>query len=135
MAEKKNVKPSGGGGVQQAVPTSLNEVRLVGRVSAPAKLQVMPSGDELVTFRLILDRPQTAKRSAGARQSVDVIEIACWTSRTRRAALNLIEGATVGVEGGLRRRFYKTPVGAASRYEVEAAVVSRVRKAPGAASQ
>lgn len=105
-----------------------NEVYLIGRVSAPPERKVLPSGDELVSFRLVVDRSVIAKKAgSAARQSVDVIDIACWSARTRRTALNLDAGLTVRVQGKLRRRFWKTPAGTASRHEVEAAVVSKVR--------
>ncbi|MDT7548546.1 MAG: hypothetical protein QOE84_940, partial [Actinomycetota bacterium] len=34
-----------------------NEVALVGRVSAPAEERVLPSGDVLLTWRVVVDRP------------------------------------------------------------------------------
>lgn len=110
-------------------PQAINEVYLVGRVSAPAERKVLPSGDELVSFRVVIDRAVVKKRPpAAARQSVDVIDIACWSARTRRSALNLTAGTTVRVQGCLRRRFWKTPVGTASRHEVEAFSVGKVRQ-------
>lgn len=116
-------------------PQALNEVYLVGRVSAPAEREVLPSGDELVSFRVVIDRPVVKKRSpAAARQTVDLIDVACWSARTRRSALNLTAGTTVRVQGCLRRRFWKTPAGTASRHEVEAFSVGKVRE-PAAGRQ
>lgn len=110
-------------------PPAINEVYLIGRVSAPAQRKVLPSGDELVSFRLVIDRP-AAKKGAPttSRQSVDVIDISCWSARTRRTALNLDAGTTARVQGRLRRRFWKTPGGTASRHEVEAVAVAKVRQ-------
>lgn len=110
-------------------PQAVNEVYLVGRVSVPAERKVLPSGDELVSFRVVIDRPVAKKGTpAASRQTVDVIDIVCWTARTRRTALNLDAGNTVRVQGRLRQRFWKTPVGTASRHEVEAVAVARVRQ-------
>ncbi len=110
--------------------SGLNEVRLMGRVSAPSQLRVMPSGDELVSFRLIVDRGP-APRSVAGRQhpTVDVIDIACWSARTRRTALHLQAGNVVTVQGALRRRFWKAGAAAASRCEVEASLVAKRRVA------
>lgn len=110
--------------------TGLNEVKLVGRVSAPAQLRVMPSGDELVSFRLIVDRSPSAKSpSERSRPTVDVIDVACWSARSRRTALNLEAGQIVTVQGALRRRFWKAGPAAMSRCEVEASSVAKGRPA------
>lgn len=103
-----------------------NEVHLVGRVSGEPTVRTMPSGDELVQFRLVVPRPE---RQAGARAQVDTIDVACWSSRSRRTAARLPDGQGVEVRGALRRRFFATAGGRASRYEVDAASVRRVELA------
>ena len=109
-----------------------NEVRLMGRVSGSPVEREMPSGDVVVLFRLVVPRP-AARRSASARGAsrkavtVDTIDIACWSARSRRAALRLQEGETVEVSGSLHRRFFRAGGGAVSRYEVDAATVARPR--------
>ncbi|HHU10190.1 MAG TPA: single-stranded DNA-binding protein [Intrasporangiaceae bacterium] len=110
-----------------AIPAGpVNSVVLVGRVSAEPEVRELPSGDELVTFRLIVGRaPRRAGGGVGERTTVDVIDIACWNARARRAARTLAPETVVRVEGALRRRFFRTGGGAASRYEVEAASVRR----------
>lgn len=105
----------------------VNEVRLVGRVSGEPAVRELPSGDELVHFRLVVPRP--ARRGAGGRQrsgAVDTIDVACWGSRVRRAAARLPDGQGVEVVGGLHRRFFASAGGRASRYEVEALSLRRV---------
>lgn len=109
----------------QTQPAPENSVTLIGRVSAAPELRELPSEDELVTFRLIV--PRTRVRGAGQRAKVDVIDIACWSARSRRAAMKLEPDTVVQVHGALRRRFFRTGGGAASRYEVEAASVKRVK--------
>ena len=46
-----------------------NDVVLRGRVSAPAEIRTLPSGDTLLTFRLVVRRPEPRARG----QSVDVL--------------------------------------------------------------
>ena len=109
-----------------------NEVRLTGRVSGSPEEREMPSGDVVVLFRLVVPRP-AGRRSASARGAgrkavtVDTIDIACWSARTRRAALRLQEGETAEVSGSLHRRFFRAGGGAVSRYEVDAATVAKRR--------
>lgn len=109
-----------------------NTVVIAGRVSAAPELRELPSGDELVTFRLVVPRAGrresgTPNRPATDRTTVDVIDVACWTGRTRRSALRLQAGDRARVEGSLRRRFFRAGGATASRYEVEAASVRTVR--------
>lgn len=124
MAQAANERESTGPG--------LNEVQLIGRISASAERRVMPSDDELVSFRLVVDREPVRRSSSDRkRPTVDVIDVACWTSKTRKAALGLQAGDVVRVQGALRRRFWKAGGGAVSRHEVEASTVGKVRGAPG----
>lgn len=114
-----------------------NEVMLWGRLSAPAEQRELPSGDVIVTLRVVVDRPTGSARSAGSgttRRSsdgkvrppgVDTIDVVCWSASTRRVALRLGGGEQIEVEGALRRRFFLGASGRQSRYEVEAARVRR----------
>lgn len=98
-----------------------NEVLLVGRVAAPAEVRTLPSGDLLVSWRLVVDRPPGAPRSpAGTRAvSIDTLDCTGWVEPVRRAAEELTTGDVVEVRGALRRRFWRGPQGVASRCEVE----------------
>lgn len=93
----------------------LNEVRLRGRWTAAAERE-LPSGDVVVTARLVVPR---------AGPGVDTIDCAVWKAATRRRAMKVVAGSTVEVDGSLRRRFWRTPSGAASRYEVEVSALRR----------
>ncbi len=101
---------------------AVNSVRIVGRVGAPGVEKILPSGDAVVEFRVVVDRakPRSEKRE------VDVLEIAVWSSRLRKRALGLHEGEVVEVVGELRRRFWKGATGVASRWQVEASELSRL---------
>lgn len=103
-----------------------NEVRLRGRVSTAPESRDLPSGDLLVTLRVVVDRPARAD-AAGRR--VDVIDVACWSKRTQRTALALRADDVVEVTGSLRRRFFAAGAGRTSRYEVEAGRVVRTARA------
>lgn len=108
-----------------------NEVRLVGRVSGEPAARTLPSGDELVQLRVVVPRPPA--RAGSARAQVDTIDVTCWAAGVRRTASRLPEGQAVEVTGSLRRRFFATAGGRASRYEVEASGLRRVELATGAA--
>lgn len=111
----------------------MNEVRLRGRVSAPAEERNLPSGDVVAVFRLVVPR-EGQRAGAGSRAgsvaaaAVDTIDVACWSGRARQAARRLKAGDRAEVSGWLRRRFYRTGTATASRYEVEARTVGRVRR-------
>ncbi len=146
----------------------LNEVRMRGRVAAAPEVKELPSGDQLVTMRVVVGRtdarrdgPARSKDGAGSTRSkdgagsarsrdgtasgrskdeavavrtvVDTIDVACWSASARRAAGRFAAGDVVEVEGALRRRFFRTGAGAASRYEVEARSLRRA-SAPTRAS-
>lgn len=110
----------------------VNTVTLVGRVSAVPESRELPSGAALATFRLIVARPSERRGGSSPsveRRRVDVVDIACWSVRSRRSAARLEADAVVRVDGALRRRFFRTGGGTASRYEVEATSVRRIRSA------
>ncbi|MGN6472410.1 MAG: single-stranded DNA-binding protein [Mycobacteriales bacterium] len=98
-----------------------NEVLVVGRLSTSAEARELPSGDEVVSWRLVVDRPSTAPRAG-----VDVIDCVAFAARVRRAALKWHPGDVIEVEGALRRRFWRTSSGTASRYELETSRAGRV---------
>lgn len=103
-----------------------NEISLVGRFSGPESPRQLPSGDTLLAFRVVVERP----RSGQARVSVDAIDCQALAAGVRRTVGRLQPGDLVEVRGALRRRFFRHPAGSASRYGVEAASVRRVRSGP-----
>jgi single-strand DNA-binding protein len=109
-----------------------NEVRLVGRVPAPAEERELPSGDVLCTFRVAVTRDGAHGGAHGSgRQRVDSLECVTFNGRVRRSALSWSVGDTVEVSGSLRRRFFRTAGGTGSRVEVEVSSARRLRR-PGA---
>lgn len=110
-----------------------NEVILVGRVSGAPQERELPSGDALVSWRVVVDRPAPRRPPApGARPpTIDTIDCVAWTAAVRRTARSLTDGDVVSVEGALRRRFWRSGAGAASRTEVEVASLRRLRRRDG----
>jgi single-strand DNA-binding protein len=97
---------------------SLNDLLLRGRVSAEAIEKQLPSGDKVVEFRLIVTRQK--------RDGVDTLDIAAWSSKSRRSALSLKADEWVEISGSIHRRFWQSPAGLASRWQVEALEISRI---------
>lgn len=104
----------------------LNEVRLIGRVSAEPEERVLPSGDTLWTLRVVVGRGAQTGR---ARQTVDALECAVWSGRVKRSVAGWRRGDIVEVSGALRRRFFQTGGGPASRVEVEVSSGRVIRRA------
>src|SRR5699024_5457695 len=62
--------------------TTTNTVTLHGRVSADPTTRTLPSGDDMATFRLIVDRPGALRRKTG--QPVDTFDCVAWTAALRK---------------------------------------------------
>lgn len=112
----------------KTIPTTINEVHLAGRLAAAPEQRTLPSGDELVTLRIIVDRPAPAKGEKETRQRVDSLECAVWRPRVQRSVLGWRAGDLVEVSGALRRRFFRSGGGVASRVEVEVATARVIRR-------
>ena len=100
----------------------INEVLLVGRVTSLAVEKILPSGDQVVEFRVVIGR----EKSRGSKKEVDSLDIAAWSAKTRKAALSLKIDTWVEIRGAVRRRFWRAPTGLASRWQVEASEVVRL---------
>jgi single-strand DNA-binding protein len=107
----------------------VNQVVLRGRLAAPPLIRVLPSGDELSTFRVTVRRPPDRRAAV---DSIDCVTSRARASRTVRAAE---PGSTIAVTGRLQRRFWRTPSGPASRYEVDVVTVKvTARRRTGASA-
>ncbi len=107
---------------QQVFRNPRNEVFLEGRVSSLPTEKLLPSGDTVVEFRIVIDR----KNPKGERREVDTLDIAAWLARVRKRALTLEIDDWVSIDGAVRRRFWKAPTGLASRWQVEASQLRRL---------
>ncbi len=116
-----------------AVGTSglgVNEVIMSGRISGSPEERELPSGDTVVQLRLVVPRSGSRVRTGGGGATVDTIDVSCWTKTLQRKAVRLKPGDLVTVRGALRRRFWRSPGGPASRYDVEATGLDRHMVAP-----
>jgi single-strand DNA-binding protein len=104
--------------VEEEEDYSLNDLLLRGRVSAIAVEKELPSGDKVVEFRLIVSRER--------RDGVDTLDIGAWSAKSRRTALTLKPDEWIEVSGAIHRRFWRGASGLASRWQVEAAEISRI---------
>ncbi|MDX6318410.1 MAG: single-strand DNA-binding protein [Nocardioidaceae bacterium] len=107
-----------------SAPAARNEVLLCGRVAAPAEQRELPSGDTIVTARVIVDRDSAARERSA--QRVDTIDCVAWRSRVQRSLLRWQVGQFVQVEGAIRRRFFRGQAGPVSRVEVEVTATRRL---------
>jgi single-strand DNA-binding protein len=112
-----------------SAPEALNVVRLRGRLAATPLERELPSGDVIATFRLVVDRVPVRTSGAGAGVRVDTLDCAVFLAGVRRRVVRWCPGDVVDVQGSLRRRFFRTAAGAASRYEVEVRSADRVARA------
>ena len=108
-----------------------NDVVLRGRLSAPADLRTLPSGDPLVTFRLVVRRPDPRARG----QSVDVLSCITYDRALQRRAAAWQPGDVIEVEGALQRRFWRTGAGTASVCEVSCRRGRKVPRSAGTGSE
>lgn len=113
---------------------SENHVVLTGRVSKAPERRELPSGDLLVTFRLVVDRDQPSRPAAKGRPRSDWFDCSVWTSRLATRTLTWRVGDRVTVEGGLRRRYFRggSAPTAATRVEVEVVQARMVQRASSA---
>jgi single-strand DNA-binding protein len=99
-----------------------NAVTLVARVTSEAEPFELPSGDTLMKFRVVVPRHKPVTKA-----TVDTIDCVAFKPVVQRKAGNLAIGDVVEVTGALRRRFWKTGVGVASRMEVEVSNLRTVK--------
>lgn len=103
----------------EEVDYSLNDVLLRGRVSAAATTKELPSGDKVVEFRLIITRDERA--------GVDTLDIAAWSAKSRKVATFLQADEWVEISGSIHRRFWQSPAGVSSRWQINAVEIVRLQ--------
>jgi single-strand DNA-binding protein len=120
--DKKTDKLSEG---TELASVAVNEVRLVGRLSRDPEMRVLPSGDQMWTFRVVVPRAPGGR----TKQSVDVLDCAVWGGRVRASVASWSADDVVEVAGPLRKRFFSSGAGPASRVEVEVTTGRLVKRA------
>jgi single-strand DNA-binding protein len=99
-----------------------NNVALTARVTSEAEHLDLPSGDSLVKFRVVVPRYKPTTKA-----TVDTIDCVSFKPVVKRKASSIAVGDIVDISGAIRRRFWKSGAGVASRVEVEVTTLS-VRK-------
>jgi single-strand DNA-binding protein len=112
-----------------AVGDHRNEVVLVGRLTAAAEERELPSGDALVSWRIVVDRPPVQRTDGRRSPTVDALDCITWRKAVARSVLTWQVGDTIEVSGALRRRFWRSERGPVSRTEVEVIRARRIAKA------
>ena len=102
----------------EEIDYSLNDVALRGWVTTIATERELPSGDVVVQFRIAITRSEGG---------VDTIDLESWSAKTRRTALTLKDGEWVEISGSIRRRFWKSASGLASRWQVVTNEIKRIQ--------
>ncbi len=115
------------------VAVSRNDVHLVGRLGTGIREVMLPSGDPVVSFHLVVDRtPRSARERRPREPTVDTLACAAWSSRARHTVTAASTGDVLEVSGSLRRRFQRSPSGSpVSFYEVEVSSVRRAKPPRG----
>lgn len=123
MAARAGKASEVGEGVERAA--ARNEVLLVGRVSGAPEERELPSGDALVSWRVVVARPAPRRAPPpGVRTpTIDTVDCVAWAGPVRRTARGLADGDIVAIEGALR---WRAGAAAASRTEVEVEALRRV---------
>lgn len=113
----------------QDIGEQVNDVRIRGRVSGAPRRRRLPSGDEVVSIRVVVPRTGEAPRGGSTRViRSDTVECAAWSGRPQAAMADLLPDEHVFVTGALRRRFWRAGGAVASTFEVE---VHQVERVPG----
>jgi len=105
-------------------------VALVGRVAAEPVERTLPSGDVILTWRVIVDRPPPRRPvPEGVRLPlVDALDCVTFAASVRRTARTFAAGDVVRLDGSLRRRFWRAGAITSSRYEVEVSAAKRLNR-------
>ena len=109
-----------------------NQVLIVGELVAPPQSRLLPTGEEVLSFRLMVRAQPPPARSAKAvavtRERGDSIDVAATRSECRQRIIRSGVGDVVEIEGCLRHRYWRGAGGLAGRYEVEALRIRSVAK-------
>ncbi|HSK24315.1 MAG TPA: hypothetical protein VK906_14110 [Egicoccus sp.] len=113
-----------------SAPGRVNEVRIIGRASGTPERKTLPSGDEVVLFRVVVPRPtggaDTLPVSVGPAPVAGRAGPGQVGRRLLAQAERTAAGDCVEVSGELRRRWWSTASGRTSRIEIRAASVTVV---------
>jgi len=101
---------------EQRVEPATNSVVLHGTVRRPPQERDLPSGDRLLTLRVVVPRDRVR---ADERRRSDWVDCVVWQPRLQQRVAKWSEGDRVEVRGALRRRFFCRAGGPETLVEVE----------------
>ncbi|MCW2781554.1 MAG: single-stranded DNA-binding protein [Marmoricola sp.] len=108
-----------------------NTIVLRGRIGAEPQERALPSGDTLLTLRLVVAR-EPSPMTRASKQTSDWVDCSVWGGRVRATASTWHEGDFVEVRGALRRRYFRSAAGPSPGTRVEVEVLGgRVLKRGG----
>lgn len=99
-----------------------NHVMLVGKLSGAPEEKMLPSGDTLLSWRLVIRRKPGRRRSS----PVDSLPCVTFDQDTADAVLAMRSGDYMEVQGSLRCRIFGPPKAKIWRYDVEASAARPV---------
>jgi single-strand DNA-binding protein len=110
----------------------VNDVALVGRLSGAVEHKTLPSGDMVLEWRIVVERPPDPRYR---KKVVDTIQCVTYDRRFRDLTADWRHGDLIEVRGAIRRRFWRTGGGEpVSRYDIEVREVDLLAVAPDSAS-
>jgi single-strand DNA-binding protein len=107
---------------------SINQVTLLGNLTREPELRNTPTGQEVVSLSLALNRNYKAKDGEWA-EATDYIDIVAWGTLASQAALYLTKGSRVLVVGRLQSRSWEQDGVKRNKVEVLATDVTFLDKA------
>ncbi len=109
----------------------VNTVELVGELATAGEVRQLPSGDEVVSWRLVV-RTESLSFNRGSKAAsplrTDSIDCVAALGPICKRALSYQPGDIIEVAGALRHRYWRGVGGLNSRYEVEVTSVRRRRR-------
>lgn len=90
---------------------SLNDVKLVGRLTRDPELRYTPQGTPVCHFRIAVSRSYKDRTSNEWKEEVAFVPCSVWRETAERCGQRLKKGSPVFVEGRLKSRDWQTKEG------------------------
>lgn len=90
---------------------SLNDVKLVGRLTRDPELRYTPQGTPVCHFRIAVSRSYKDRNSTEWKEEVAFVPCNVWRETAERCGQRLKKGSPVFVEGRLKSREWQTKEG------------------------
>lgn len=97
---------------------SLNDIKLVGRLTRDPELRYTPQGTPVCHFRVAVSRSYKDKNSNEWKEEVAFVPCSTWRETAERCGQRLKKGSPVFIEGRLKSRDWTTKEGQ-KRFELE----------------